>query len=129
DPIVSLARYVDDPAQGQIDSLTTIRSRESVTIPFPVANPPGLGSRLITVHLDPRAENVALIYPLTDAGWYTFQFAYDYAGPDNGNANVFRGKLFSNLISFLIRRAKGDPDACAELCDTQYVEFHDTCEP
>jgi hypothetical protein len=94
-----------------------------VTIPFNIPHLSNQGSRLIAVELNPESKNVALIYPLPEPGWYTLQLRYQYTGPDAGKLNVFRGKLPSNPVSFLVRDNTGHPTHHPIIIDEGNPEF------
>jgi hypothetical protein len=102
-PSFALVRFVDDPVLAQVGSLRTMEPREHVLIPLDTSNVPGTGSHLIVEELHQVVGNIAWIYSLTKPGLYKLQLAYQYTGPDNGSANVFRDRILSNVVTFTVR--------------------------
>jgi hypothetical protein len=102
-PILTTARFEDDSGLLQLASLTRISPGEHVTIPFNVPFVANRGSKLIVEQIVPESDTLAFIYSLAEPGKYTLQLFYHYTGPSNGMPNVFRDRIGSNPVSFIVR--------------------------
>jgi hypothetical protein len=103
EPTLTVVHFVDDPTVRQVASLTRIFPGERTIIPFDVPFQSDRGSELVVKQIVPESETLGFVYSLAKPGRYTLQFSYHYTGPTDGTHHVFRDKIRSNTISFLVR--------------------------